>query len=193
MKSSKCLCFFIVACCLANTATAGELEVSGAISHDAGQGECMVQLLRPGTEKIAEEVVSRDFVVRLKYAQGEGPYLVNMTCGGYRVYTSPHPLDLNRANESFVTGEIDARERLDSDDCRELSGAEAIAALRPMIAAFEKQGAPPLNKVHVGTPNLCPEETYVIVRAIDEYSGPGMHWIISTTKRDGHVSIEQGL
>lgn len=33
----------------------------------------------------------------------------------------------------------------------------------------------------------------VAQQTLDEYSGPGMHWIISTTAVGGRISIKDGL
>jgi hypothetical protein len=192
MKRALCLCLVLFAWTPAAGATTGELIVSGSFVRRPDKGQCIVQLLRPEGEKVATAVISGDFSVRLPYSPGYGPYLVNMTCDGYRVLTS-RALMLNAAREWFGAGKIDPNHHLDSDGCRELSGADEAAALKPMILAFEKQGAAPLAKVRVGTPKECTDETYVLLRGIDEYGGPGMHWIISIKKSDGQVTIEQGL
>lgn len=192
VKWALSVCLILFAFTPSAGATTGELIVSGNVVRRPDKGQCMAQLLRPEGERVAIAVISGDFSVRLPYSPGDGPYFVNVTCDGYRVLTS-RALTLNAARESFAAGNIDPSHHLDSYGCRELTGEDAASALRPMILAFKKQETVPLAKVRVGVPKECTGETYVILRGIDEYSGPGMHWIISTKKSNSDVTVEQGL
>lgn len=192
MKRLLCLCVALLACTSQADTTTGVLSITGRLMQRPDKGQCMVQLLRPDGDKVATEAILDDFSVQLSYSRADGPYLVNVRCDGYRVFTS-EALTLDASRESFATGEIKPSHHLDADGCRELSGDEAYSALKAMIPAFERQSIAPLAKVQVGTPNECADETYVVLRGIDEYSGPGMHWIVSTKKSDGQVNVEQGL
>lgn len=171
--------------------SAGGMTVKGTIAGPSAFADCRAQLVIPG-ERIAEERVSGTFQVNLDYAENGGPFLVNVTCAGYRVYTS-RPLDAAVPSGSFDTGQIESDRRLDRDGCRELYDAEAANALRPMIALVERDGVVALSKVHIGVPRRCSDRTEVFVLGIDEWSGPGMHWMISTTDHDGQTSMERGL
>lgn len=181
----------LIGVALAEMASAGDLNVSGRIAANAVSSECVAQLLRPGTI-VAERPVSGDFDVHFRAEQEGGSYLVEVVCGGYRVSTS-HPVDLGSGTHVLALGTIHADRPLDADGCRQLRGEEADSAVRPMRLAFEKERDIPLAKLSFGPPMACAKETYVIVQALDEYSGPGRHWTLSTSAIDGRISVEQGL
>jgi len=192
IKRQKWLGVALLAFGSSASASNGELNVSGRLLHRPDRGQCVAQLIRPAGERVATAVISGEFSVQLPYALGEGPYLINVTCDGYRVQTS-RSLTLNSASDSLAIGTIDPNQNLDADGCRELDGEEAASVLKPMISAFEQRKFAPITKVHIGAPNECTDEAYVLLRGLDEYSGPGMHWIISMKKDSGQVTIEQGL
>lgn len=135
--------------------------MSGSFVRPPNGKACLVQLLRAGDDRVDTAYVADQFSVTLHFAPGEGPYLVNITCGGYRVFTS-EALALMTTQESFAAGKIDPRRRLDSDGCRELDGIEAKRALAPLVQAFEKARLAPIREVHIGAPKACLHETYAL-------------------------------
>lgn len=192
MKGGMCRLLAALPClALTAQASASDLSVSGRIESGSVGSECVAQLVRPGAI-VAERPVSGSFNVRFSAEGTGGAYLVDLVCGGYRVYTS-HPIDLTSRSQVLTVGTIHADRPLDSDGCRQLRGQEAEAAVQPMRLAFEKERDIPLAKISFGPPMACSKETYVIVEALDEFSGPGMHWIISTSAVDGRTRVVRGL
>jgi len=110
-----CIAFFVYSP-LAHGAT-GELIVNGSIRSHAEKAECMAKLLRPDGFLATVDMVSPSFSARLPYAVGEGPYLLEMRCDGYRVFTSP-ALALDTPRETMNIGRIDPARHLDTDGCR---------------------------------------------------------------------------
>ena len=179
------------ACPSVQSSELASLQVRGRIVDASGSAQCLVQLRNPGPIPVIEDKeVWRDFSLQLTYPSAEGGVLVEITCDGYRVYAS-RPI---ASDEHLLdVGVIDAAKRLDTDGCRELTGAKGELATHELLSIFISEVKLSRDKMGVSRPKECEDRIYLFVEALDEFSGPGQHWIVEKTKKDGKITVDQGI
>lgn len=78
-------------------------------------------------------------------------------------------------------------------NCRDMDEGTYEKLLPRAIEFFIKSNKFPLGKVDM-TPGLdCETKLYIIFEAKPEYNNPGYHWMVEIDKKDGGMSIINGI
>lgn len=172
---------------------AADVTVKGRISHKASGTQCLLQLRRPIWESAAnDEEVRGDFSVRFIHVIVDETIIVNLTCGGYQVYTS-QPLHLDQGENVLDVSKVDARTQLDSDHCRELTGLEGERASTELVAGFQAETHLPSSTLKLSRPRGCPASTILFVVFQGANAGAWDNWLVTKEKASGRISVEKGF
>jgi hypothetical protein len=77
--------------------------------------------------------------------------------------------------------------------CRDMDERTYEKLLPMAIEFFIKSNKFPLGKVDMSPGLDCGKDLYVIFEAKPEYNNPGYHWMVEINKRDGGMSIIDGM
>lgn len=168
------------------------LEIRGRIVRLPHENtRCLVQLRKPAWVRVIDEEEARDyFSVHLPKPSVSDSVIVEIACDGYRVYSSK-PIDSGA--HLIDVGIVDASKRLDMGGCRELTGLDGERATQELLSIFMSEVKLPRDKTGANRPEDCEDRIYLIVEGLDEFSGPGQHWIVEKNKKSGKITVEQGM
>lgn len=179
--------------CLFPSNPAADVVVAGRISHQSAATPCLLQLRKPIWELAADDLeVSGSFTARFADVAVDETVIVNLTCGGYQAYSS-RPLHLDEDRNLVDIGAVDARTRMDSDNCRELTGAEGQRTSKELLAAFRVENHLDSSTLKLSRPRSCPGRTIMFVVYQGNGADPWDNWLVTKVQATGQITMEKGF